>query len=395
MVQPPANWLIGKHGRHEQASWNRDLVLEAACEEPQAESKQAQITAVLAVQPLQPAVAHGADAEIDDPEIGQAGGDQQAREPCGIAEMALVELEAATFLVGEKGLNMRAFAVQLQGLIQVSHIRHEIDRCGIGRLPDGQEADRPIGRAGHPRWRHGEGFAVRRFQITDVALKPIRRKTDLRRCPADIPPAQLAQRRLQLGAIKLAITEEDDRGRGRHDRLKLGDQGTMRRLGKVALLAMNHNPDQGQGTALVDDTDHAGKTAVPYHAAVQHELDRLVGQVVQQGFGNGQKPAIQGLGVMFQPAAETGDQAFLRRRITGRMISDRGQVCPLAADQPADHGNQGVQMTFLVPRWAWLIPVHDGAFAGMIAAIRVAHRLLPTERSQARRSIPELARITL
>ncbi len=235
MIEPPPDTLTRERDGHEQAFWDRERLLETAREEPQAEPKEAEIAPILAMEPFQPTVADGADPEIADPKIGQAGGDQQAREPGRIAEMARVELEAATFLVGEKGLNMRAFAIQLQGILQVGDIRHEIDRRVIRRFPDRQQAHRPVGRVGHPRGSHGAGLAAHRFQITDLAIKSMRRKTDLRRGAADILPAQLAQRRLQVGAVELTIAEEDDRSRGRHDGLHVGDQRAMARLGEVSL----------------------------------------------------------------------------------------------------------------------------------------------------------------
>lgn len=163
MVQPASNWLIGEHGRHQQAIWNRDLVLEAAREEPQAQPKEAQVAAILAMEVLHPAIAYSADAEIHDPEIGQARGNQQATEAGRIVQMALVQVKTATLLVREKGLDMRSFAIHLQGLIQVGDIRHELDRRIIHCLPDRQEANRPVVLSGDPGGSDGERFATYRL----------------------------------------------------------------------------------------------------------------------------------------------------------------------------------------------------------------------------------------
>ena len=52
-----------------------------------------------------------------------------------------MELEAAALLVGEQGLNMRAFAVMGEGGIQITQVGHQIERVLGWRLPDGQQAD--------------------------------------------------------------------------------------------------------------------------------------------------------------------------------------------------------------------------------------------------------------
>ncbi len=192
---------------------------------------------------FEPALTHGTDAEIDDPEVGQARGNQQAREPGRITEMARVQVKATTFLIREKGLDVRSLAVVVQGMIHIAHIRHEVDRRIIGRVPDRQQADRPVSLAGHPRWRYGEGFAARWLEITDVALKSIGCEAEIGGGATDVLPAQVAQRRLQFGAIKLAITEKDDGGRGRQDQLQLGDQRTMDCLGEVAFAPADDDPD--------------------------------------------------------------------------------------------------------------------------------------------------------
>src|SRR6266540_6156405 len=98
------------------------MILEGAGEQPQPQTKQAEITAVLTVQPLHPLIAHGTDAQIDDPQIRQAGSNQQPTEPGGVAEMAFMDLKAATFQVREKGLDMWA---QLEARISSGSSCHE------------------------------------------------------------------------------------------------------------------------------------------------------------------------------------------------------------------------------------------------------------------------------
>ncbi len=89
----------------QQALRDGDIRLQAAGEQAQAQPKEAQVAAIWPMQPLEPAIAQRTNPEVHNPQIGQAGNDQQAGESLRVAEMALVEMKAATFLVGEEGFN--------------------------------------------------------------------------------------------------------------------------------------------------------------------------------------------------------------------------------------------------------------------------------------------------
>jgi len=92
------------------------------------------------MQPFEPVMAQTTDAQIDDPEIGQARGNQQTTEACWIAQMARMQVKPATLLVREEGFNVRPFAIHVLCVVKISHIRHEIDRLGIRVLPHRQDA---------------------------------------------------------------------------------------------------------------------------------------------------------------------------------------------------------------------------------------------------------------
>lgn len=62
-----------------------------------------------------PALLAPEHAEIDQPEIGETGGNHDACEPLGIDNATFVQLKAATFLVREKVFNFHAFAVPVTG----------------------------------------------------------------------------------------------------------------------------------------------------------------------------------------------------------------------------------------------------------------------------------------
>lgn len=164
-------------------------------------------------------------------------------------------------------------------------------------------------------------------------------------------------------------------------------------LREIPFRALHHHPGQGQGAPVIDHAHHQADTATPHDTAIQHEQERVLGQRGQQGLGNGQKPPVHRVYVVFEPAPEACDQAFLIRRPAGRVISDRAQMRTVPARQPTDQGDERIQMAFLMPAGAGVIQLHQGLFYGTIAAIRVTHGLLQTVWSQAWKSIPEVARI--
>src|SRR5580765_396310 len=127
------------------------MILEAAREQPQSEAKEAQITAILPMELVHPIIPHGTNAEIHDPEIGQARCDQQAPQTLWVAEMTLMDVEPTTFLIREEGLDLRPFFIQLHGSVQIIQIGDQIDRFLEWKLPEGKDADRAILFCGHPR----------------------------------------------------------------------------------------------------------------------------------------------------------------------------------------------------------------------------------------------------
>ena len=55
---------------HQEAERDRQFVLEATREQAQAEPKQAEVSAIPAMEPLEPGIAQGTDPKVHDPEIG-------------------------------------------------------------------------------------------------------------------------------------------------------------------------------------------------------------------------------------------------------------------------------------------------------------------------------------
>src|SRR6266508_3910530 len=348
------------------------MILEGAGEQPQPQTKQAEITAVLTVQPLHPLIAHGTDAQIDDPQIRQAGSNQQPTEPGGVAEMAFMDLKAATFQVREKGLDMWAQFVQLQGQIEIRHIRDQIDRFLVLRLPDRQDADQTVLLGGQRGRTHREQLAARRPQITDVERHTAGAEQEVGSRAADVLPLSVAQVGLQFGAVKLTIAQEGHSRALWHDLLDLREQLLMHGHTQMTFGPANDYPAERQGTPVIDHTQHQGNAAAPDHTAVDHQLDRLCRQRLQQLLRHRQKPAVDRLAVVFEPAAKAIDDTLLFGATAGGMVGDRGQVRVSPASQPTDQGHQGIQLLLALSARAWLIELHDRALYGTIPSIRVA-----------------------
>ena len=96
---------------------------------------------------------------------------------------------------------------------------------------------------------------------------------------------------------------------------------------------------------------------------------------------------------MLEPAAEAHDQAFLRGLTTWCMVGDSGKVARLPTGKATAQGNERVEMAFAMAGDWRRKELHERLLYGTIPTIRVTHLLLRTERSQARKRIPELARI--
>jgi site-specific DNA recombinase len=277
--------------------------------------------------------------------------------------------------------DMRAFAIHRQGRVQIRHIRDQIEGLLVRCLPDRQDANRAVLLRGHPCRPYRQQLAPRRHQIADVALLSIHRHDDVRRRAADILPVPPPQCRLQVRPVKLAIAQQGDVGRWRDERLDLFKQGTVHRLWEVAFLPLDDDPGQGQRTAVIDYTQHQSDTPPCDDTAIHDQHEGLVGEGGQQGLGNGQKPTVQGMSVVLEPAPKARHHALLVGTTTGRMIGDGRQMGTLRPDQATDHRHQRVEMAFAMAGGTGLKELHEPLFYGSIAAVRVTHLLLQTVRS--------------
>jgi hypothetical protein len=104
-------------------------------EQDQAKLEEAQVTAIGAMNDLDPIIPLGNDIQVDDPSIGQAGRDHQPSQPIWSCQVAFVQVEAAAFLVGKEGLDAKAFGIPVASFIRQFQVGHQIDRLLVILIP--------------------------------------------------------------------------------------------------------------------------------------------------------------------------------------------------------------------------------------------------------------------
>ena len=181
-------------------------MVEQIGQEPQAELEQAQVTAVRPMNDGQPVVIVGHRAQANDPQIGQAGGDQQSTDLLRIAHMAAVDLKTPAFLVRKEGFDVHPFAVPLAGARTTGHVAYQINRLGRVRLPPGHDHHRAVGRRGEADILAVEVLPARHAQIRQG--QPLRLALDenVFRGAADVLPVIAGHFCLQLRAIEFAVS---------------------------------------------------------------------------------------------------------------------------------------------------------------------------------------------
>ena len=189
---------------------------------------------------------------------------------------------------------------------------------------------------------------------------------------ADIQPVAAAQVRVQIGPVKRAIPQDDDGCILGHDRRDRCAQGLAGRLREPPFRCGDDRPAARQGAHVADQAHHQGQAAPPCHPAVHHQPERVRGRHRQQFLGDGHKPAINGLPVVFAPAAKAIPKTFLSGAVAGRMIGNGREVGGFAAGQTTDQRRQGIPMVFAMADRTRVIPLHDRLLYGTIPAIRVA-----------------------
>ena len=90
-------------------------MVEQIIQESQAELEQTQITAVPPMNERLPLVVLSQGAQENNPQVSQASGQHQPRDPLGVTQVTAVQLKAPAFLVGKEGFDVHAFAIPAAG----------------------------------------------------------------------------------------------------------------------------------------------------------------------------------------------------------------------------------------------------------------------------------------
>jgi site-specific DNA recombinase len=273
--------------------------------------------------------------------------------------------------------DVRAFPIQGQRRLQVRHVCHQIQRRLIGFLPDCEHAHGTILLRREVDCPHRQPLPTRRRHRANGELPPLHHHQQIGGSAADILPLQRAQRRLEPRAIKLPIAQHRHICTHRNQLVDLSEQGTMGLLREVPFRALDHDPSERQGTAMIDHTQHQGDTAASHNTPIHDKCERLLCQIREQGLGDRQEPAVNGLPIVLEPAAEASDQTFLVGAMRRSMISDGGKMGTLSSSQTTDQGDEGVEVAFLMTGGARLIELQEILLYGTIAAVRVTHGAPP------------------
>src|SRR5438552_15979939 len=101
----------------------------------QPELKQTPIAAVRAVNNPIPAITSRNRAKIDHPQVGQTVRQHQARQPHGIAEMTLLDAEAAALLVRKEGFDLTTLPIPMNRTLGIAQITDQIQRRLLQAVP--------------------------------------------------------------------------------------------------------------------------------------------------------------------------------------------------------------------------------------------------------------------
>jgi len=116
----------------------------------------------------------------------------------------------------------------------------------------------------------------------------------------------------------------------------------------MTLAPFDHQPGDGQGTPLVDRTDHQDQTATPNGATIHDQSEGRDGQTPQQGLGEGQEVDF-GIHLWVVNPAREAFGATVWMRAVRDMAGDQGQVRALAPNDTPDETCQGVQVAREIP----------------------------------------------
>src|SRR4249919_4302020 len=186
------------------------MLVQEMLEQVQTKLEETEIAAVSAMNEFVPAIGHAEYAQVDHPNVGETSGDQQACEALWVADMALVELKAATFLVGEEGFNAHAFFVVAACFFTQAKIGDQVKRLAMLLVPPDDNKDRAIGLLGEGDIVEGDATATPSVDFVQTQPYAIQTELAVLGGATDVAPAKVVHVALQLDAIELTVTQQDD-----------------------------------------------------------------------------------------------------------------------------------------------------------------------------------------
>ena len=168
-----------------------------------------------------PLVAQRQHAQVDDPNIGQTRCHHQAGEPFRFTQVALVQMKATTFLIGEEGFNPKTLPIPIAGFALEFHVGQEINRLGIRALPPGNRMNRSVVPLAQGHVRQTEQLTRFNRQSFKGEFLVILAENDVLGGAANVLPTQVSNGRLQGHAIKLTVAQENNIGLGSDQGLDL------------------------------------------------------------------------------------------------------------------------------------------------------------------------------
>lgn len=295
--------------------------------------------------------------------------------------MALMDVESPAFLVGEEGFDFEPFFVIRAGLLNGFDVGDQVDGLLVVSPPPRYGGDGAILFPGESD--EGSHELLSGLDASAHVLKGefviLRGELDGRGGARDILPAHEVDLLLVVHSVEFPVSSEDHLSIGRDEGLDKVEELKMDLLGKMPLLAVPHDPCQGQEPLVVDESDHQSGASRADGTAIDGKYQRHVGQSRNEDFGKGHKVDLLSDGLFDQQPRESLDPALPVGRFPvvvgfdGSLSGNVGKTGALARHDAADHGCQGVQVPGLVARELFGVYPFQSISHCLITLQNVAH----------------------
>ena len=224
--------------------------------------------------------------------------------------MTFVQVKASTLLIGEEGLDGKAFFIPSTGLSGILDVGDQIDGFFVFLVPPDNGMHRPIALLGKQDFR--QTFASAWFDLHGFKRKGLLFicKLNVLGRATDILPPRGVQLCLQTGPIELSVPQKHDGGGLGDQGLDLADEGQMVLFRKVTFAAFDHHPAKRQRPILIHHVEHQRGTASAHGTAVHHQHQRQVGKAMDEGLSIRQKIGLNADPIVVDPPRKAFDTAF-------------------------------------------------------------------------------------